>query len=98
MARSERPHVTIGEIEAPVVIGSDSYVIVRVPEGASAGGGQAPRDRTMARTAGERRTTAAGAGTAPRAQGRMARVYKLDAGKPVPVNVRVGISDGQRNG
>jgi len=37
LARSERPHVTIGDVEAPIVIGSDSYVIVRVPEGASAG-------------------------------------------------------------
>ena len=37
LARTERPRVTIGDVEAPVVIGSDSYVIVRVPEGASAG-------------------------------------------------------------
>jgi len=37
MARAERPRVTIGEIEAPIVVGSDSYVIARVPEGASAG-------------------------------------------------------------
>ena len=37
LARSERPRVTIGDVDAPVVIGSDSYVIVRVPEGASAG-------------------------------------------------------------
>jgi sugar lactone lactonase YvrE len=37
LARSERPRVTIGDVEAPIVIGSDSYVIVRVPEGASAG-------------------------------------------------------------
>lgn len=37
LARAERPHVTIGDVEAPIVIGSDSYVIVRVPEGASAG-------------------------------------------------------------
>jgi len=34
---SERPHVTIGDVNAPVVIGSDTYCIVRVPEGASAG-------------------------------------------------------------
>jgi hypothetical protein len=34
---SERPRVTIGEVNAPVVIGSDTYCIVRVPEGASAG-------------------------------------------------------------
>jgi sugar lactone lactonase YvrE len=37
MARSERPRVTIGDVAAPIVIGSDSYIIVRVPEGASAG-------------------------------------------------------------
>jgi hypothetical protein len=36
-ARSDRPHVTIGEVGATVVIGSDSFVIARVPEGASAG-------------------------------------------------------------
>src|SRR5947209_7619112 len=33
----ERPYVTIGEVQAPVVIGSNSLVIVKVPEGASAG-------------------------------------------------------------
>jgi hypothetical protein len=37
LARSNRPRVTIGDVDAPIVIGSDSYVIVRVPEGASAG-------------------------------------------------------------
>jgi len=31
LARAERPHVRIGDVEAPIVIGSDSYVIVRVP-------------------------------------------------------------------
>src|SRR6266496_462295 len=36
-ARSDRPRVTIGEVAAPVIIGSDSFVIVRVPEGASDG-------------------------------------------------------------
>src|ERR1700675_4425143 len=36
-AKSERPRVTIGEVGAPVIIGSDSFVIARVPEGASAG-------------------------------------------------------------
>jgi sugar lactone lactonase YvrE len=34
---SGRPRVTIGDVNAPVVIGSDTYCIVRVPEGASAG-------------------------------------------------------------
>ncbi len=36
-AKADRPRVTIGEIGAPVIIGSDSLVIARVPEGASAG-------------------------------------------------------------
>ncbi len=36
-AKINRPHVTIGEIGAPVIIGSDSLVIARVPEGATAG-------------------------------------------------------------
>lgn len=33
----ERPRVTIGEVSAPVIIGSKSFMIVRVPEGASGG-------------------------------------------------------------
>ena len=37
-AKSERPYVTIGEVGAPVIVGSDSFVIARVPEGAAAGG------------------------------------------------------------
>lgn len=36
-AKTDRPRVTIGEINAPIVIGSDTYVIARVPEGATAG-------------------------------------------------------------
>jgi hypothetical protein len=36
-AKSERPLVTVGEVGAPVIIGSDSFVIARVPEGATAG-------------------------------------------------------------
>src|SRR5438128_4390965 len=36
-ARTDRPRVTIGEVGAPVIIGSDSFVIARVPEGATAG-------------------------------------------------------------
>ena len=36
-AQEDRPKVTIGEVGAPVIIGSDSFVIARVPEGASAG-------------------------------------------------------------
>jgi sugar lactone lactonase YvrE len=37
LAKSDRPRVTIGDIAAPVIIGSDSFVIARVPEGASDG-------------------------------------------------------------
>jgi sugar lactone lactonase YvrE len=36
-AKPERPKVTIGEVGAPVIIGSDSFVIARVPETATAG-------------------------------------------------------------
>src|SRR6185436_14230360 len=36
-AATDRPRVTIGEVGAPVIIGSDSLVIARVPEGATAG-------------------------------------------------------------
>ncbi|MBI4874821.1 MAG: gluconolaconase [Acidobacteria bacterium] len=35
--RAERPRVTVGDMPAPVVIGSDSYVVARVPEGALGG-------------------------------------------------------------
>jgi len=65
-------------------------------------GGQQGGDRTMARTAGERRAGAGRGeqqgepGQARASRGRPARVYKLVAGKPVAVTVRVGISDGQR--
>ena len=37
LAAGDRPHVTIGDVVAPIVIGSDSLVIVKVPDGASAG-------------------------------------------------------------
>jgi sugar lactone lactonase YvrE len=37
LAAGDRPHVTIGDVVAPVVIGSNGLVIVKVPEGASAG-------------------------------------------------------------
>ncbi len=37
LARSERPKVVIGEVAAPIVIGSESFVVVRVPEGSSSG-------------------------------------------------------------
>jgi hypothetical protein len=36
-AKGDRPRVTIGDIGATVIIGSDSFVIARVPEGATAG-------------------------------------------------------------
>jgi hypothetical protein len=35
--KADRPHVTIGETAAPLIIGSDSFVIARVPEGATDG-------------------------------------------------------------
>ncbi len=35
--KAERPRVTFGDVEAPVIIGSDSFIITRVPEGASVG-------------------------------------------------------------
>jgi len=36
-AKLERTRVTIGDVGAPLIIGSDSFVIARVPEGATAG-------------------------------------------------------------
>ena len=36
-AKTERPRVMIGDVSAPIIVGSDSFVIARVPEGASAG-------------------------------------------------------------
>jgi len=35
VAGAERPRVTIGDTVAPLVVGSDSYVVIRVPDGAS---------------------------------------------------------------
>ncbi|MGE5568531.1 MAG: IPT/TIG domain-containing protein [Rhodospirillales bacterium] len=35
--KADRPRVTLGDVEAPVIIGSDSFIIARVPEGASVG-------------------------------------------------------------
>lgn len=37
LMKNDRPRVTIGEVGAPVIIGSESFVIARVPEGATAG-------------------------------------------------------------
>lgn len=37
LAKGDRPRVSIGETSAPVIISSDSLVIARVPEGATAG-------------------------------------------------------------
>ena len=36
-ARADRPRVTIGDVGASVIVGSDSFVIARVPDGATAG-------------------------------------------------------------
>ena len=36
-AKADRPRVMIGDVGAPLIIGSDSFVIARVPEGATAG-------------------------------------------------------------
>jgi sugar lactone lactonase YvrE len=36
-ARSDRPRVTIGEVATPLVISSDSFLIVKVPDGVSEG-------------------------------------------------------------
>src|ERR1039457_5840243 len=35
--KTDRPRVTIGGVGAPVIIGSDTFVIARVPDGATAG-------------------------------------------------------------
>lgn len=37
LAATARPTVRFGEVAGPIVIGSDSFIIVRVPDGASAG-------------------------------------------------------------
>ena len=37
LAPSAPPHVRFGDVPAPIVIGSDSFIIVRVPENAQAG-------------------------------------------------------------
>ena len=37
LSREPRSRVLIGDVDAPVIIGSDSYMVVRVPEGVSAG-------------------------------------------------------------
>ncbi len=36
-ASVERPRVTIGDVAAPVIVGSDSYVVARVPDGVAVG-------------------------------------------------------------
>jgi hypothetical protein len=36
-ARTDRPRVTIGEVSAPLIISSDSFLIVKVPDGVSEG-------------------------------------------------------------
>jgi sugar lactone lactonase YvrE len=37
LAAASKPAVRFGEVSGPIVIGSDSFIIVRVPDGASAG-------------------------------------------------------------
>ena len=37
LAGADRPHIKFGELNAPIVIGSDSFVIAKVPEGAPEG-------------------------------------------------------------
>jgi len=37
LAAGTRPFVSIGQLAAPIIVGSDSYVVARVPEGASEG-------------------------------------------------------------
>ncbi|MDE3157697.1 MAG: gluconolaconase, partial [Acidobacteriota bacterium] len=34
--KSNRPRVRIGDVTAPIIIGSDSFIIARVPDGATA--------------------------------------------------------------
>ena len=59
--------------------------------------GPAPQARTATAAArGTRDGAGPGSGPTPQAQGRPGRVYKLQDGKPVPVLIRVGLSDGQR--
>jgi HlyD family secretion protein len=59
--------------------------------------GATPQARTASAAArGTRDGAGPGAGAAPQTQGRPGRVYKLQDGKPVPVLIRVGLSDGQR--
>jgi HlyD family secretion protein len=53
--------------------------------------GGTPQARTASAAA---RGTREGSGQPP--PGRAGRVYRLENGKPVPVNVRLGLSDGQR--
>lgn len=37
LSREPRSRVMIGDVDAPVIVGSESYMVVRVPEGASVG-------------------------------------------------------------
>src|SRR5437870_1697232 len=60
------------------------------PEAAQRPGGT-PQARTASAAARGARD-----GSAQQAPGRAGRVYKVENGKPVPVNIRVGLSDGQR--
>ncbi len=64
-------------------------------ESAAPEAAQRPGGTPQARTA-SAASRGARDGSAQQAPGRAGRVYKLENGKPVPVNIRVGLSDGQR--
>jgi HlyD family secretion protein len=57
---------------------------------------QRPPGTPQARSASAAARGSRESGAAQPAPGRAGRVYKLDNGKPVAVNIRVGLSDGQR--
>ena len=50
LTHSKQARVMIGDVVAPVVIGSDSYIVVKVPEGASAGELQVGSDEQHSQT------------------------------------------------
>ena len=64
-------------------------------ESAAPEAAQRPGGTPQARTA-SAASRGARDGSAQQAPGRAGRVYKLENGKPVPVNIRIGLSDGQR--
>jgi HlyD family secretion protein len=64
-------------------------------ESAAPEAAQRPGGTPQARTA-SAASRGARDGSAQQVPGRAGRVYKLENGKPVPMNIRVGLSDGQR--